>query len=136
MLRFARMLICRRSERDLKAEQRRASLLQLISDAQFQFHGVQQHHPDWSDQSHSIAVLARGFSETFAVYWILNAYWEPLTFELPHDPNGWHRWIDTSLDSPEDITDWKNSPAVEGHSYKMKERSMVLLVSFYNRSSS
>jgi isoamylase len=136
LLRFARRLITRRSERDLKAEQRRASLMQLISDAQFEFHGVLQHAPDWSERSHSIAVLARSFSETVAIYWILNAYWEPLTFELPRFPNGWRRWIDTSLDSPEDITDWKNPPVVDGHSYKAQGRSMVLLISFHAKSTS
>jgi isoamylase len=134
LLRFARTLIGRRSERDLKAEQRRASLMQVISEAQFEFHGVQLNDPDWSERSHSLAVLARNFNETFAIYWILNAYWEPLTFELPHFPNGWRRWIDTSLNSPEDITDWRNPPAVDGHSYKVRERSMVLLISFHAKS--
>ena len=39
------------------------------------------------------------------VYLILNAYWEPLDFELPGVPGGgaWRRWIDTSLKSPQDI---------------------------------
>ena len=37
---------------------------------------------------------------------ILNAYWEPLEFELPPVHGGetqWRRWIDTALDSPHDI---------------------------------
>lgn len=131
LLRFARTLINRRSERDLKAEQRRTSLMQLINDAQFEFHGVQLHSPDLSESSHSIAVLARSYNETFVLYWILNAYWKPLTFELPHFPNGWRRWMDTSLQSPEDITDWKNPPPVDGDYYYVDGRSMALLISFH-----
>jgi hypothetical protein len=42
---------------------------------------------------------------------ILNAYWEPLEFELPqtgkHGAGPWRRWIDTALDSPYDIVDGK-----------------------------
>jgi len=38
---------------------------------------------------------------------ILNAYWEPLDFELPPAGNGggnpWHRWIDTARETPNDI---------------------------------
>ena len=41
---------------------------------------------------------------------IMNAYWEPLDFELPHeaDREPWRRWIDTSLDSPDDIVPWED----------------------------
>ena len=40
---------------------------------------------------------------------ILNAYWEPLDFELPILKNGrenWRRWIDTALDPPHEICEW------------------------------
>ena len=40
---------------------------------------------------------------------MFNAYWEPLTFELPRPDPGvarrWRRWIDTYRDAPEDIFD-------------------------------
>jgi len=43
---------------------------------------------------------------------ILNAYWQPLDFELPRagkaGENPWRRWIDTALDSPHDILQWEN----------------------------
>jgi glycogen operon protein len=42
---------------------------------------------------------------------ILNAYWQPLKFELPlpgsRGAGPWRRWIDTALDSPHDIVEWK-----------------------------
>jgi len=47
---------------------------------------------------------------------MLNAYWEPLTFELPPVPadrqQRWRRCIDTALDSPDDICPWETAPAV------------------------
>jgi len=65
------------------------------------------------------------------VHVILNAYWEPLEFELPPVGNGvrdpWRRWIDTFLDSPQDIVDWERAPAVPGHSYRAEPRSVVVL---------
>jgi glycogen operon protein len=62
---------------------------------------------------------------------ILNAYWEPLEFELPPVANGdrdpWRRWIDTFRDSPEDIVDWECAPRVNGHAYRAEPRSVVVL---------
>ena len=59
---------------------------------------------------------------------ILNAYWEPLDFELPTLTNGtWRRWIDTSLDSPNDILPWEEAPPISGNSYRVADRSVVML---------
>ena len=61
---------------------------------------------------------------------MFNAYWEPLTFELPRwDPGvheGWRRWIDTSRDAPEDICD-DLGPSVEAPGYTVHARSLVVL---------
>jgi glycogen operon protein len=65
------------------------------------------------------------------IYAILNAYWEPLEFELPPvgaDGAGpWHRWIDTSLDSPQDIVPVTAAPGLTGRSYRAEARSVVIL---------
>ena len=62
---------------------------------------------------------------------IANAYWEPLTFELPAVNNGrrdpWRRWIDTALDSPQDIVPWPDASSVPGYSYWVGPRSVVVL---------
>ncbi len=44
----------------------------------------------------------------------MNAFWEPLDFELPNPPDRepWRRWIDTSLDSPDDIISWQTAAVV------------------------
>ena len=62
---------------------------------------------------------------------ILNAYWEPLEFELPSSDRGidgpWRRWIDTFLESPHDIVEWERAPVVSGRRYRAEPRSVVVL---------
>jgi isoamylase len=62
---------------------------------------------------------------------MFNAYWEALDFELPLAPAsasaGWQRWIDTSLESPEDIMDAAAAPAVPGMQYRVAARSVTAL---------
>ncbi len=69
--------------------------------------------------------------ERMLLHMILNAYWGPLDFELPpvdgKDGTPWRRWIDTALDSPEDIVEWRTSPAVQGFRYAAGARSVVVL---------
>jgi isoamylase len=64
---------------------------------------------------------------------MFNAYWEALDFELPLAPEaavaGWQRWIDTSLQSPEDIMDAAAAPTVSGIQYRVAPRSVVALFS-------
>jgi isoamylase len=85
--------------------------------------------PDWGDNSHSLALEAELRREGLRVYFILNAYWEPLNFELPNLGGGgsWQRWIDTGLDSPQDIVPWQTTPAVSGDTYHTEARSVVML---------
>jgi isoamylase len=63
---------------------------------------------------------------------MLNAYWEPLTFELPPARSAggtpWRRWIDTALPSPQDISAWEEAPIVSGLSYTVGSRSIVFLI--------
>jgi glycogen operon protein len=60
-----------------------------------------------------------------------NAYWEALDFELPPigkiGGNAWRRWIDTALDSPNDIVEWQSSPSITGSRYRAEPRSVVVL---------
>jgi isoamylase len=74
---------------------------------------------------------AEARSEKVLFHFILNAFWEPLEFELPQvggdDSDSWHRWIDTSLDSPHDIVEWETAPTVPGGTYRAGPRSVVVL---------
>ena len=108
------------------------SLSQLLSESDKAWHGVKLNQPDWSNSSHSLAFSAELRRARLHVYLILNAYWEPLDFELPPlkngDSNPWRRWIDTTLESPQDIVDWRTASSVPGFSYRAGPRSVVILV--------
>lgn len=126
--RFVKLLIARRLLRNMEYEQQRVSLTQLIDQANETWHGVKLNQPDWGDQSHSIAINADLKSERIQFHLILNGYWEALDFELPPVAQGWRRWIDTSLESPQDIVDWEEAPPVEGPTYRSGPQSVVMLI--------
>ena len=127
--RFVSLLAARRSLRDVEHERQRVSLNTFLREANKAWHGVKLHEPDWGDGSHSIALGAELRREGLLFHLILNAYWEPLEFELPDvgDGRSWRRWIDTALDSPHDIVPWQTAPAVPGNSYRVEARSVVML---------
>jgi glycogen operon protein len=129
MHRFLKLLIERRLLRTIEHTQQRTSLLALLEQANKAWHGVKLFEPDWSDDSHSVALESELKIEGIRVMLILNAYWEPLVFELPQMERGysWHRWIDTGLESPDDIVPWEIAPLVAGDSYRTEARSVVML---------
>jgi isoamylase len=128
--RFVSLLLARRQLRDQKAERQRVSLTQMLHQAKTAWHGVKHLQPDWSPQSHALAFGAEMRREGLELYVIMNAYWEPLSFELPEttESDPWCRWIDTSLETPEDIVPWQTVPAVaDQRSYAAGPRSVVVL---------
>jgi isoamylase len=131
MHRFVTLLARRRLLRDLEAEYQGETLNQLLREANIAWHGVKLEQPDWSSYSHSLAVSLEIRRERLLVHVILNAYWEPLDFELPATGNGekdpWRRWIDTTLDSPFDIVEWQKAPPIPGRTYRAGPRSVVVL---------
>jgi glycogen operon protein len=127
--RFVRLLLARRTLRDVTHEERRLSLSELLAAAKKAWHGVRAYQPDWGPDSRSIAFGAELREENHSIHIILNAYHEPLLFELPPAPSGgpWLRWIDTALPSPADIVEWKAAPPVAGDRYRAGPRSSVVL---------
>ena len=129
--RFVTLLNARRILRDMEHERQRLSLTELIRQARKAWHGVTLHQPDWSDQSHSLALSAELRQEGLAVYVMLNAYWESLDFQLPPlgdgGPGTWCRWIDTMRESPQDIVPWQSAPSLSSHCYQAGARSVVVL---------
>jgi isoamylase len=127
--RFVALLTARLVLRDVEHERQRVSLTRMLQEANKAWHGVRLYQPDWGDCSHSLALGAELRREGLRFHLILNAYWEPLTFELPRLEGGksWRRWIDTGLDSPHDIVAWQTAPAVSGDTYGAQARSVVML---------
>ena len=126
--RFVKALIRFHQRRDVVAEGA-LSLNQLLRQAHIEWHGVGLKRPDWSDHSHSLAFTLRILRGRFLLHGILNAYWEPLTFELPpvSAEHRWRRCIDTALDSPDDICPWECAPVVSQGTYQAQPRSVVVL---------
>jgi len=130
--RFVKLLLARRLLRDSGPELERTSLSQLLATSRTAWHGVKVNQPDWSDWSHSLSYQAETENGKLLFYMIMNAYWEALEFELPavrdRSEEGWCRWVDTSLDTPEDIVEWNAAPTVPGNIYRAGARSVVVLI--------
>jgi len=107
------------------------TLNQLLARACIQCHGTSLNHPDWSNQSHSVALAATSVAADLHLYLMLNAYWEPLKFELPlvfrDKAKTWRRWLDTFLEPPDDVCLFSDAPPVVGSSYLVHPRSIVAL---------
>jgi glycogen operon protein len=129
--RFVKKLTAFRQRRDVVVEAP-MSLNELLRRAQVEWHGVALHSPDWSDHSHSLAFTMRSLRARFLLHGMINAYWEPLRFELPPVPSigeSWRRCIDTSLPSPDDVQPWGLGSPVAGTHYVVQSRSIVVLAS-------
>ena len=129
--RFLRLLNAGRLLQSEGLDQPLQSLNQLLCNANRTWHGIKLGQPDWSATSHSLAFTAEVPKRKLLFHMILNAYTEPLDFELPLPGAGdckWRRWIDTSLDSPQDIVEWQGAPAVTAGTYRAKPHSVVALI--------
>ena len=129
LLRFVRELIRYRLN-IADREDEGATLAEELHAARFDWHGVRLNQPDWASDSRSLAVTVTSKSGLRKSHFMFNTFWEPLEFELPPLPDGqpWQRLLDTSLPTPEDFCDPRSAPAVEGGSYRVASRSVVVLV--------
>jgi glycogen operon protein len=130
LFRFVKMLITFRLQRDLSKNEYRMNLNQLLQQATISWHGVDINKPDWSENSHSIALTVQSLSGKTLMHYMINAYSKPLQFELPTATKGkeyvWKRWMDTSLQSPEDICFQDDAKEVK-NSYFVAAHSMAVL---------
>ena len=84
-------------------DRRRLTLNELLRRARIDWHGVGSAAPTGATTRTRLAFTIRACAARLRLHVMLNAYWEPLRFELPPaaDRAPWRRWIDTSLTSPE-----------------------------------
>jgi len=96
------------------------------------WHGVHLGQPDWSSDSHSLALTLQHPKKKEHIHIMLNAYWEPLSFELPplDDDETWHRIVDTYLPSPDDFCPPEAAPLYMGDGYQVQPRSVAVLMAF------
>ena len=92
--------------------------------------GVTLGQPDWSYYSHTLAFTLRHPEAKEHLHVMLNAYWEPLTFELPPPEEGqcWHRIVDTSLSLAETVCEINAAYPFKGKAYQVEARSCVVLM--------
>ncbi|TWT58226.1 Glycogen debranching enzyme [Thalassoglobus neptunius] len=128
--RFVSLLCRRRVQRMTQHKGKRVTLVQLLSDVHWAWHGVKVDQPDWSCDSHCIALQGHVRPDGLSFHLILNGFWEPKTFELPPLQGGrWNRWIDTSLATPNDIVPWESAVPVRDDHYLVESHSVALLIS-------
>ncbi len=132
LFRFVKSLIGIRLKRDMAQHKFEMSLQQLLDQRLITWHGVKLNEPDWSDHSHSIACTVQSLSGNMAMHYMVNAYSDNLSFEIPSlDQQAvtiWKRLIDTSLESPDDIDLSINARGVDSRNYLVNSHSLVVLV--------
>ena len=129
--RFVTLLNARRRLRDVEHERQRVSLNELIRQASKTWHGVK--------------ARAAGLGRSFPQPCFRGATSAGRAPALP-DPErllgaagiraaaggrrgtgSWRRWIDTSLEPPQDINPWEAAPPLSGRTYRAAARSVVVL---------
>ena len=128
--RFARQLIALRTRRYLPIERWDMTLQEMLRAQPVTWHGIRINEPDWGHESHSLAADVQLLGGMARLFLIVNAYWEPLSFEIPAEGgaySGWRRTIDTGLTSPDDVCEWDAAPAIRDSTYVATPRSVVLL---------
>ncbi len=133
--RFVRKLIRFRLRYGFDLDEERKTLTEDLREANITWHGVRLNEPDWSPDSHSLALTVTGDVASisggqYLTHMVFNAYWSALDFDLPPLPPGssWRLLLDTSLPSPDDIHDRSQAPAVDSPSYRASARSVVVFV--------
>jgi isoamylase len=94
------------------------------------WHGVALGNPDFSQGSHSLAWELRSLDGAEHYWAAVNAWREPLRFQLPRPQLGhvWRRVVDTAQESPLDFRELPEAPVEGGLECEVRERSVVLLV--------
>jgi len=94
------------------------------------WHGVEVDEPGWEEESRTLAFTLRhpGCGEHLHV--LLNAYWEPLDFQLPDPDAGkfWYRIVDTALPPGKDFAPPELASPLNQPIYPVEARSVVVLL--------
>ncbi|WP_354624356.1 glycogen debranching protein GlgX [Psychromonas sp. MME2] len=130
LFRFTKALIAQQINRATDGVNgvRRDSLLNIIKKAGIRWHGVKLNQPDWSDSSHAIAFESTNTHSQRITYTIVNAFSEPLNFEIPKTSNRkWLRVVDTSLTDNNDIYVEGDTKTWVKDEYRAAAHSIVIL---------
>lgn len=135
ILRFTQLIIAFRKRhriirrwRYMTAETSETPILRNIT-----WHGVKPNEPDFSGTSRFIAWTLEAFQtddrSDVPIYVASNAFWEPLTIELPEsEGRHWYRVADTSLPKGEDIVPEEEAAFLPERAYIVRPRTTILLI--------
>ncbi len=133
--RFVRKLARFRLQYGFDVDDDNKTLAEDLREAKITWHGVHLNQPDWSPDSHSLALtitsdVAPIHGGQYLTHMLFNAYWSALDFDLPPLPPGsaWRLLLDTGLAPPDDINERRYAPPVGGASYRALPRSVVVFV--------
>jgi glycogen operon protein len=129
LLRFVQLFIRYTQWKAIFREERFWTAAQDGKFGQITWHGVKLNQPDWSPDSHSVAFMLYDAANDERMHVMLNAYWEPLEFELPPLPQRlcWGQVVDTALPTPGDILEPGQERRVGQPRYRVEARSAVVL---------
>jgi isoamylase len=97
--------------------------------ANLTWHGAQLFNADWGKETHSIAFTLKDDEGGCLLYCMINAFWEPVDFEVPpleDESLDWYPLIDTSKDNPEDFNP-SSEKTISGPAYRLDSRTIVVL---------
>ena len=102
-----------------------------VEGAHITWHGVKIGNPDWSENSHSLAFTLHYPEFDEKLHIMVNAWWQDLTFELPHPEGGrhWHRIVNTFLKPPHDFSRPDEADVIDAGRLVVNSRSVVVLMS-------
>ncbi|HMB05700.1 MAG TPA: glycogen debranching protein GlgX [Isosphaeraceae bacterium] len=133
--RFTKLIIAFRKRhrivrrwRYMTAEEADTPILRNIT-----WHGVKPQQADFSGTSRFISWTLEAFQtdqrSDVPIYLASNAFWEPLTIELPEaDGRRWYRVVDTSLPVKEDIVPEEEAFFLPEMTYLTRPHSTIVLV--------
>jgi isoamylase len=87
--------------------------------------------PDWGDDSHSLAFSLYHPECGEYLHVMLNAYWQPLIFDLPPPRQPGDRWcliVDTALPSSNSFCLPEAASPLEGGKYEVAAHASVVLM--------
>jgi len=97
------------------------------------WHGCKLNSPGWDDPyARSLSFTMGEPDDEEDIHVMMNMYWEPLEFEIPDlkdTGRSWYRAVDTFLPSPQDIAGAGEEVQVNGNSYLVQGRIVVVLIS-------
>lgn len=127
LLEYTRQLIALTQRMKTFRQSRILKTVEDPTDAHLIWHGVKLYEPDWSEYSHSLAYTLAEPSQDERLHVMINAYWEPLEFEISRVESEctWYKLIDTH--DERQAIDLACTRAMEGTTVCVEPRSIVML---------